>query len=127
MRSSCGDIRLSLDAGIVGRAFQVLEDSVAHEKRKMREVLEAERRKVQDLENQLTQQKEVGAARALREDSQPGVPGSPAAPGSPCCSTCPGSGQYLPPTSQPGRIPGAQTQGLGKMEIEMISLWDKSH
>lgn len=50
---------------------------MAHEKRKMREVLEAERRKVQDLENQLTQQKEVGAARALREDSQP--QGHPAA------------------------------------------------
>lgn len=43
-------------------AFQVLESSVAHEKRKAKEALEAERRKVQDLENHLTQQKEVGGA-----------------------------------------------------------------
>lgn len=46
---------------------------MAQEKRKMREVLEAERRKAQDLENQLTQQKEVGATRDLLEDLQPGV------------------------------------------------------
>lgn len=38
---------------------------MAREKRKVREMLEAERRKTQDLENQLTQQKEVRAARAL--------------------------------------------------------------
>lgn len=65
-------VSLNVGAGIVGCAFQVLESSVAQEKRKMREVLEAERRKAQDLENQLTQQKEVGAARALLEDLRPG-------------------------------------------------------
>ena len=46
--------------------FQVLESSMAHEKRKAKEALEAEKRKVQDLENHLTQQKEVWGAE--RED-----------------------------------------------------------
>lgn len=72
-------VSLNVEAGIMGCAFQVLESSVAQEKRKTREVLEAERRKAQDLENQLTQQKEVGAARVLPEDWQPDAPGSPAA------------------------------------------------
>uniref|UniRef100_A0A8C9Q1H2 Forkhead associated phosphopeptide binding domain 1 n=1 Tax=Spermophilus dauricus TaxID=99837 RepID=A0A8C9Q1H2_SPEDA len=40
-------------------AFQVLESSIAHEKRKAKEALESERRRVQDLENHLTQQKEI--------------------------------------------------------------------
>lgn len=35
---------------------------MAHEKRKAKESLEAEKRKVQDLENHLTQQKEVWGA-----------------------------------------------------------------
>lgn len=35
---------------------------MAQEKRKAKEALEAEKRKVQDLENHLTQQKEVGGA-----------------------------------------------------------------
>lgn len=39
--------------------LQVLESSIAHEKRKAKEALESEKRKVQDLENHLTQQKEV--------------------------------------------------------------------
>lgn len=39
--------------------FQVLESSMAYEKRKAKEALETEKRKVQDLENHLTQQKEV--------------------------------------------------------------------
>jgi hypothetical protein len=43
--------------------FQVLESSLSLEKRKAKEALEVERRKVQDLENHLTQQKEVGATR----------------------------------------------------------------
>ena len=42
--------------------FQVLESSMAHEKRKAKEALETEKRKVQDLENHLTQQKEVWGA-----------------------------------------------------------------
>lgn len=42
--------------------FQVLESSVAHEKRKAKEALETERRRAQDLENHLTQQKEVRGA-----------------------------------------------------------------
>lgn len=42
-----------------GVGFQVSENSMAHEKRKAKEALETEKRKVQDLENQLTQQKEV--------------------------------------------------------------------
>jgi hypothetical protein len=67
-----------VEAGIIDCAFQALENSVAQEKRKMREMLEAERRKAQDLENQLTQQKEVGAPSAPhpQQDLQPGVPGS---------------------------------------------------
>lgn len=51
-------------------AFQALESSVAQEKRKMREMLEAERRKAQDLENQLTQQKEVRGPSAAAPPSQ---------------------------------------------------------
>lgn len=39
--------------------FQVWETSMALEKRKAKEALEAEKRRVQDLENHLTQQKEV--------------------------------------------------------------------
>lgn len=39
---------------------------MAHEKRKAKEALETEKRKVQDLENHLTQQKEVWGAE--RED-----------------------------------------------------------
>lgn len=39
--------------------FQVLESNVSHEKRKAKEAIEAEKRRVQDLENHLTQQKEV--------------------------------------------------------------------
>ena len=39
--------------------FQILESSIAHEKRKAKEALETEKRKVRDLENHLTQQKEV--------------------------------------------------------------------
>lgn len=42
--------------------FQVLESSVACEKRRAKEALETEKRKVQDLENHLTQQKEVRGA-----------------------------------------------------------------
>lgn len=65
-------VSLSVETGSIDSAFQVLESNVAQEKRKMREMLEAERRKAQDLENQLTQQKEVGATRALPQDLQPG-------------------------------------------------------
>lgn len=51
--------------------FQVLESSVAHEKRKAKEALETERRRAQDLENHLTQQKEVrGAERWMGRRSQ---------------------------------------------------------
>lgn len=82
---------------------------MAREKRKVREALEAERRKTQDLENQLTQQKEVGAARALPPGGlQSSVPDRPAVPWS-CCCTSAGSGPHLALISQPGRIPGAQT------------------
>lgn len=75
---------------------------MAREKRKVREALEAERRKTQDLENQLTQQKEVGAARALPPGGlQSGVPDRPAVPWS-CCCTSAGSGPP-PGTHQPAR------------------------
>uniref|UniRef100_A0A2K6RYR1 Forkhead associated phosphopeptide binding domain 1 n=1 Tax=Saimiri boliviensis boliviensis TaxID=39432 RepID=A0A2K6RYR1_SAIBB len=39
--------------------IRVLESSIAHEKRRAKEALESEKRKVQDLENHLTQQKEI--------------------------------------------------------------------
>lgn len=67
----------------------MLENSAAQEKRKIREVLEAERRKTQDLENQLTQQKEVGATRVPLEDLQPGLPGSPAVRGHAAAAAAP--------------------------------------
>lgn len=56
-------VSLNLDAEIIDYGFQALENNMAYEKKKAWETLEAERRKSQDLENQLTQQKEVGAAR----------------------------------------------------------------
>lgn len=113
---------------MTGHAFQVLEDSVAHEKRKVREVLEAERRKTQDLENQLTQQKEVGAARALwRTSSHVCLPAlqshghAAAAPLQEVTNTC----HSL--AVQGGSLELRPLQGLWKMQTEMISLWDKSH
>lgn len=51
--------------------FQVLESSMAREKRKAKEALETEKRKVQDLENHLTQQKEVRGAERDRGLWQP--------------------------------------------------------
>ena len=52
--------------------FQVLETSMAQEKRKAKEALETEKRKVQDLENHLTQQKEVrGAGRRVGRAPNP--------------------------------------------------------
>lgn len=39
--------------------FQVSESSIAYEKRKAKEAMEKEKKKVQDLENRLTKQKEV--------------------------------------------------------------------
>lgn len=74
---------------------------MAREKRKVREALEAERRKTQDLENQLTQQKEVGAARAL-------PPGGLQSLG-PAAALPQEAAPHLALISQPGRIPGAQT------------------
>lgn len=41
--------------------FQISESSIAHEKQKAREAIEKEKRRVQDLENRLTKQKEVRA------------------------------------------------------------------
>ncbi|XP_077893482.1 forkhead-associated domain-containing protein 1-like isoform X1 [Ictidomys tridecemlineatus] len=51
--------RLEELEGCLARQKEVLESSIAHEKRKAKEALESERRRVQDLENHLTQQKEI--------------------------------------------------------------------
>lgn len=58
--------------------LQVLESSVAHEKRRAKEALETERRKVQDLENHLTQQKEVRGPRRGPRSPAGGRPLGPA-------------------------------------------------
>lgn len=46
--------------------FQISESSIAYEKQKAREAVEKEKRRVQDLENRLTQQREVRAPRGRR-------------------------------------------------------------
>lgn len=96
-------VGLNMEAGIIDGVFQVLESSVTQEKRKMREVLEAERRKAQDLENQLTQQKEVGTTRDPRGTSSQGCRAALQSE-----ATSPGRSQHLPLTGQPRMIPGAQ-------------------
>ena len=46
--------------------FQISESSIAYEKHKAKEAIEKEKKKVQDLENRITKQKEVRVSERSR-------------------------------------------------------------
>lgn len=47
--------------------FQISESSIAYEKNKAKEAIEKEKKKVQDLENRITKQKEVCLSKRKEE------------------------------------------------------------
>lgn len=49
--------------------FQISESSIAYEKNKAKEAIEKEKKKVQDLENRLTKQKEVCLSKRKEEQA----------------------------------------------------------
>lgn len=52
----------------LGIDFQVSESSIAYENHRAKEAIEKEKKKVQDLENRITKQKEVGVS--MRKDPE---------------------------------------------------------
>lgn len=49
--------------------FQISESSIAYEKNKAKEAIEKEKKKVQDLENRITKQKEVCLSKRKEEQA----------------------------------------------------------